>query len=392
MPAPAVAPSARTNINQVNMAQRQQLIQNSIKKKQQIFSFTGTPASVNNILNIGGQYFRMAGLLTRLIVEFTGTLAQLGSGTTAETNIGRANCLSNIQFTDLQNNQRHNCPGLQLALTSSIKRPFPFGTAFTSGSSFTSNQQGSVAPLSTFTAPTTGAAGSVRQVYEIPVSVTDQDLRGAIFLGVYGSQLSLQLTINPSPGPATGDDTFAVTYGSGATSFSSVTVNVYQEYYDNIPMVNGAYLLPSLDISSVYQLIAQNFTAISPAQDYFIPFANYRKYLSQSMIYNNSGTVGGRTFGTDMSYLQIVAANFSPIIKEDPLERFRVQREMFQTDLYQGLYVYKSYHKPIDTQNYGNMQLGINPSTAGASAYAYVMSEFIAYQNQIAQAPSLPSK
>jgi hypothetical protein len=171
-----------------------------------------------------------------------------------------------------------------------------------------------------------------------------------------------------------------------------VTVNVYQEYYDQLPMQNGAFVLPSLDISTVYQLIAQNFTAFSASQDYYIPFANYRKYLSQSFIYNNSGTVGGRTFGTDMNYIAIVAANFANILKEDPLERFRVQREMFQTDLYSGLYVYKSYEKPVDTQNYGNMQLDLNPSTAGGSAYAYVMSEFIAYQNQIAQAPSLPTR
>jgi hypothetical protein len=37
------------------------------------------------------------------------------------------------------------------------------------------------------------------------------------------------------------------------------------------------------------------------------------------------------------------------------------------------------------------MQLDINPITAGASSYAYTMSEFIAYQNQISQAPSLPA-
>jgi hypothetical protein len=69
----------------------------------------------------------------------------------------------------------------------------------------------------------------------------------------------------------------------------------------------------------------------------------------------------------------------------------RVMREQMMCDLYHGLFTYRTYDKPVDTQNYGNMQIDINPATAGASSYAYVMSEFIAYQNQIGQAPSLPA-
>lgn len=385
-------PSGRMSVDQYNALARQQLIQGSILKKQLIYSFTGNPATVNNLLNIGGQYFRMAGLLTRLIVEVNATFAVLGSSTTAETNIGRANLLSNVIFTDLQNNQRHNCPGAQLALVSTMKRHAPFGTAFTAGQSATANQIGANVPITSATAPTTGATGSARCVYEIPVAISNKDLRGAIFLGVYGAQLSLQLQINPAPAPAAGDDTFAVFYGGAASSVSSVTVNVYQEYYDQLPMNNGAYILPPLDISTVYQLTSTNFNNLTAGQDYYIPFANYRKYLSQNLIYNNSGTVGGRTNdGSDISYIAQVAANFSYIIKEDPLERKRVQREQMQTDLYNGLYIYRYYDKPIDTQNYGNMQLDINPITAGASSYVYVMSEFIAYQSQINQAPSLPA-
>jgi hypothetical protein len=142
----------------------------------------------------------------------------------------------------------------------------------------------------------------------------------------------------------------------------------------------------------VYQLTYTNFTNFTTGQDYYIPYANYRKYLSQNLIYNNSGADGGCTDdGADITYLQLVAANFTPIWKVAPLEQKRTMREDQMTDLYNGLYVFKTYEKPIDTQNYGNMQLDINPAVAGASSYAYVMSEFIAYQNQIGQAPSLPA-
>jgi len=147
-----------------------------------------------------------------------------------------------------------------------------------------------------------------------------------------------------------------------------------------------------LDISTVYQLTYTNYTNISAGQDYYIPYANYRKYLSQSVIYNNSGADGGLSnTGVDVSYWALVAANFTQIFKVSPIEQWRVMRELFGTDMYNGLYVFDTAEKPIDTQNYGNLQLDLNAITAGGSAYAYTMSEFIAYQNQIAQAPSLPS-
>lgn len=382
------APSSRMTIEQYNALARQQLINNSIKKKQLIYTFTGDPATINNTLNIGGNFVRMAGLLTRFIVEVEATFTAVAGA--AATELGAANLLSNIQFTDLQNNQRHNCSGAQLAITASNKRHYPWLTSFTQAQKLF-NGPATAPPLTYATAPLVATAGSARAVYEIPVAITDKDLRGAIFLGVYGAQLSLQLTVNPYPCPAAGDSTFAVFYGAAST-ISSVTVNVYQEYYDQLPMNNGAFVLPPIDISTVYQLTYSNFTNMTAGQDFNIPYANYRKYLSQSFIYNNSGTDGGlSSTGADIDYLALIAANFTNIFKVSPLEQKRIMREQNMTDLVQGLYIFKTYDKPIDTQNFGNMQLVLNANTAGASAYAYTMSEFIAYQNQIAQAPSLPA-
>jgi hypothetical protein len=386
------APSAKMSLEDYNAMARLQLIRGSIPKKQLIYTFTGDPATINNTLNIGGNYVRMAGLLMRFVVEVTATFDKLAAGATAETQIGRANLLSNVQLTDLQNNQRHNTSGPHLELASTMKRHYPWGTAFTAGQTFAANKIGANVPLSVATAPTVAAFGTARCVYEIPVSISKDDLRGAIFLGVYGAQLSLQLQINPNPSPAAGDSTFAVFYGANASKITTVTVNVYQEYYDQLPMNNGAYVLPPLDIATVYQLTYTNFTNFTAGQDYYIPYSNYRKYLSQNLIYNNSGTDGGLSNdGSDIDYLAQVSANFTNIFKVSPLEQKRVMRQQMMTDLYDGLYIFKSYDKPVDTQNFGNMQLDIKPITAGASSYAYVMSEFIAYQNQIGQAPSLPA-
>ena len=386
-------------IGDYNMAARQAILRGAIKKKQIIYTFTGDPSTVNYLFSVNGNFIRMAGLLTKFIVEVSATFTALASNTVAETQIGRMNLISNAQFTDLQNNQRHNCSGAQLALIASRKRRKPYGASFNASQSFAGNNVGSSTnnhPLSTFTALTSGATGSANVVYEVPVSIDERDLTGAIFLGVYGAQLNLQLQLNPTPFAAAGDSTFNVGFGSTATfaakQYTTVTITVYQEYYDQLPQNNGAFVLPPLDISTVYQLTYTNYTNISAGQDYYIPYANYRKYLSQSVIYNNSGADGGLSnTGVDVSYWALVAANFTQIFKVSPIEQWRVMREMFGTDMYNGLYVFDTAEKPIDTQNYGNLQLDLNAITAGGSAYAYTMSEFIAYQNQIAQAPSLPS-
>lgn len=392
--------SGKQTLATYNQAARQAIIKGAIKKKIQIFSQTAAPSTFNNVINIGGNNVRMAGLLTKFIVEVTATFNLLASGTVVETQIGRANILSNVQFTDLQSNQRHNCSGAQLALVASRKRRRPYGANIELQSSLAGNNVGAAStptPISVFTVPTTTVVGALRQVYEIPVSVDDHDLTGSIFLGVYGAQLSLQLTVNPNPLAASGDSTFACAFGSGATfnaaQISTITVTVYQEFYDQLPTnPQGAFVLPPLDISSVYQLTYSNFTGMTANQEFTIPYANYRKYLSQTVIYNNSGADGGLSQSTtDVAYWALVSANFTYIFKVDPLEQKRVMRELFGTDFWFGLYVFDTASKPVDTQNYGNLQLVLNAITAGTSAYGYTMSEFIAYQQQIAQAPSMPA-
>jgi hypothetical protein len=232
-------------------------------------------------------------------------------------------------------------------------------------------------------------------VYEIPLAIHDEDLRGAIYAGVVANQMNLQLTINPNPTvlPAN-DDTFAVFSGAGVTgggAITSLTYNVYQEYYDQLPIGQQGVVLPVLDVSTVYQLLYTNFTNIANNQDFYFPYTNYRKYLSQLAIYNNSGTQGGRAVGTDVTYWAQVAANFTNIFNNGPLEQARIARRILGTDPPPGVYYFPSRSKPIDTLNYGNMQLDLKPSTAGAAAYCLIMSEFIAYQNALANAGSLPA-
>jgi hypothetical protein len=370
---------------QINLAQRKQVLSQAVKRKQQIYSTTFNPANgnvvtVNTILAVG--------LLLRFTVQVTATFAELGSGTAAATDFGGMNLLSNVQFTDLQNNQRHNCTGLQLALTQSFKDKMPFASAMTLAQS--EGNFGANWTLAQATAPTTSATGTAECWYEIPVAYSDDDLRGAIYANVVSNQMNLQFTVNPNPAPHTGDDTFAVFYGSAAaSSISSITINVYQEYLDQLPVGQNGIVLPQLDISTLYQLLFTNFANLTAGQDNYVQYTNFRRFMSLTEIYNSTGTVGGRLVGSDITFWKLVSANLTNIFQESPYERARVQRRILGTDPPPGTYYFPSRKHPIYTLATGNMQLDLVPTVAAAGAYLYTMWEFFAQQNTLTQAGSL---
>jgi P3 major capsid protein len=370
---------------QLNAAQRALVKAQSVKMKQAIYSGTITPAN-GNVVNIVP---RNVGLILRFIIEFNATFAILGGGSTSATDFGALNVFSNIQFTDLQNNQRHNTYGSHFGLVSSFKDGQPYASA--TAPTQTEGNFGANWSLTATTAPTTGATGTAKGFLEVPIAYSDDDLRGAIYANVVANQMQLQLTINPSPAPTTGDDTFQVFHGANASSISSVTINVYQEYLDQLPLGPQGAVLPVLDISTVYQLLYTNFTAIAAGQDYYVQYTNFRRYMSAIGIYNNSGTTGGRSTGGDINYWAQVSSNFTNIFKVDPLEQARIARRLLRCDPPSGTYYFGTRKHPIYTLAYGNMQIDLNPITAGASAYLLMLWEFFALQNTLSSAGSLPA-
>jgi P3 major capsid protein len=382
---PPVAAQQQMSPEQINAAQRKLVLQQSVRMKQNVFAATVNPAN-GNVVNIVP---RNVGLVLRFIIEFNATFAILGGGTTSVTDFGALNVFSNIQFTDLQNNQRHNTYGLHFGLASSFKDGQPFASATTLAQ--VEGNFGANWSLCSATAPTTGATGTAKGFLEIPIAYSDDDLRGAIYANVVANQMQLQLTINPNPAPTTGDDTFQVFHGANASSISSVVINVYQEYLDQLPVGPNGAVLPTLDISTVYQLLYSNFTAIAAGQDYYVQYTNFRRYMSAFGIYNNSGTTGGRGTGADINYWAQVSSNFTNIFKVDPLEQARIARRILRSDPPAGTYYFGTRKHPIYTLAYGNMQIDLNPITAGASAYLLMLWEFFALQNTLSSAGSLPA-
>lgn len=379
---------------QLNQIQRQAVLSQSLEMIQLVQSITLNPTQ-NNVYSVQPRY---VGLIKKFYVEVIATLTNGATATATLTDTAIPNLLSNVQLIDLSNNVRINTTGLHLALLASAKRRHQFGATsdFNQVSTNNRSQMTNVPPASwpIFTAPPTiaaNAAGTVRGVFEVPLAYSDDDLRGAIYANVVNATMNLQLTFNLNSMVAANVDQTLAVYNGSAGTFTSVTVNVYQVYLDQLPIANGRVVLPTLDLSTVYELKNTVFTGMTAGIDFPIPYTNFRDFMSTFVIYNNAGAASssGRAFGSDMNYLTIQSANFTNIIKYGPLTNQLINRGIEMSDTPAGIYYFSHRKKPISTTQYGNIELVLNPSTAGAAAYASVYWEDMALLNTLTQAGSL---
>jgi P3 major capsid protein len=373
------------------------LTSKALTMTQNIYSATVFPPSNPIISNL---IPRNVGVVKRFVVEVLATLTNTdGAATATLTDTGLANLISNVTFYDLQNNLRINTTGLHLNCLSTAKRRRPFAATANWNTADGNNvsQMMNVPPAlwPVFQAPATiahGASATVRAVFEIPLAYSDDDLRGAIFANVINTTMNLQITLNTNAFTAAGDTTYAVYSGAPGT-FTSAVVNVYQVYLDQLPVnpQTGKYILPQTSLSTVYELKNTNLQAITANQDFPIPFANFRSFLSAFIVYNNNGAANGRVLGTDIAYWSLSTANFTNIFKYDPLFNIMLSREIVMADFPAGFYYFSFRKQPIWTTQYGNQQINLNASNVNAGAYAQVMWEDMALQNTLSGGASLPA-
>lgn len=382
---------------QANALQRQAVLAQSVEMIQPIFSQLIAAPTVNPTLNIP---VRNVGLVKKFIVEITANVAAVVNNLTLS-DFGLMNLLSNVQFTDLQNNVRINTTGFHLALLADHKYRSPYAGGFAPDSVGTSKQvddgSGTVYPI--YTAPPTIAAAAnsnIRMVYEVPLAYSDDDLRGAVYMNVVNATAQLQLNFNKTPFVVnTADTTFSVYSSDSAlnagTVLQNAQVTVYQVWLDQLPVAqSGQVVLPILDLSTVYELKNTNFSAITSGQDFPVPYGNFRKFLSTIAVFNHDASANaGRAVGTDINYWALQSANFTNIWKIDALLAAQFSRQIVHTDAPKGVYYFSHRRKPISTTQYGNMELILNPSAAAAQNYLNISFEDFAQQNTITQAGSL---
>lgn len=370
------------NFQQQNMMARAAILAQASNMVQSVASGTvSNPGTTNNVINVSP---RLVGLLKRFWIECSATITNTATTAITLSELSPATLLSNVQFNDLSNNVRINTSGWHLHTVSSAKRQRPYGAAFSSDSPIQFGNNVKTVIQAPATIAGSGSA-TVNMMYEVPLTYSDTDLRGAIWLGVTNATANLQFTVNPAP-IAAAPNLLGLYNGATGGSITSFTYNVYQNYLDQLPVGKGGVVLPINDIATVYLLnntTQQNLTA---NQDYPVPYANFRDFLSTTAIFLNGTSLNP---GTDVAYWAIQAANYVNFLKIDPNIMALWARNTFQADVPTGMYYFSHRHKPISTAQYGNTELILNASTVNSGANLYLGYESFALVNLIAQAGAL---
>lgn len=382
---------------QQNAAARLLIQTQAQEMKQQIFSQTvATPATSGNVVNI---IPRNVGLIKGFWVKVVAHITNNdGANAITPTNFATANLLSQVVFVDLQNNTRIQTTGWHVNFVDTVKNKFPYGVALTQAATDDPIGYGANWTVNAATNPIAkgGATGTAVQWYWVPLAYSDEDYRGAIYANVYNATMQLQLTINTNNfSVATGADSTSAVYHGSANSnvaLTAVDITVYQVYMDQIPMGQGGPVLPISDLSTIYELKNTQFTAFQAGQDFPMQYANFRDFLSTFVIYNdNPAGDAGRGVGADINYWALQVANFTNIFKVEPDLVALWTRNHMMTDTPIGAYYFSSRRKPISSNQYGNIELVLNPITAAAGAYALVGYEDFAMVNTLPVAGSLPA-
>lgn len=378
----AATTAQNANPYQVNAAARALVLANSVERVQQVYSNTVNAAN-QNVINIAP---RNVGLIKGFLVKISAALTNGATNTATLTKLGPANILSQIVFTDLQNNTRIQTSGWHMHLLNTAKIDKPFGIPFQSVSppiAYGNN-------YSDITAAGTIAGGgntTIQMYYYVPLAYSATDLRGAVYASVVNATMNLQLTINTAAFVNSGDATLAV-YSGNTGSVGNVTITVYQVYLDQLPQTDAGPVLPVMDLQTFYDIKNTSVNGLTVTQDFPIPYANYRSFLSTFFIYDNGGTLNA---GTDLNYIALQSANFTKLYQTTPLELALLAQNKIGADYPTGVYYMDHRNKPINTNQYGNMELVLNPSTVNANAQVLVGYEAFGQIALMNQAGSLPA-
>lgn len=388
MPAAAPAQPAQNAANQ-NLLARQLVLNQAIDMWLPIAQGTISSAIPGTIVNVP---VRNVGLIKKFVLALTFTMTRSAAETQTRTEIGPANALSSVIFTDLSNQTRIQTAGWHLHALACARRQLVNGAAYT-----TDTPTGFESNFTVISAPSSFTTGTqtVRMYYEIPLAYGDYDLRGAIYANVVNATMNLQFTINPNFSVVSTADPLLAVYQSSTTdlvTISSVTWTLYQNFLDQLPVGKQGPVLPLLDLSQAYLLNQTTIAGIVSGQDIPAPYANFRNFFSTFAIYDNNGYT--TNVGGDINYWALQSANYTNIFKFDPIIAAYMARQIIGDDCPatagHAMYYFDHRKKPIATVQYGNMQLLINAANVqGASSAVLLGYESIAQINQIVQAGSL---
>lgn len=357
------------NPGQQNAMMRQMLMQSSPLMVKKVGTFTGTLGGNTRV-----KLFNV-GLITRLMLKVT-VNTTIGTATATLGPKGLNALLSRVKLVDFDGSDRVNATGFQLYQRNSLRRRKTSTFGYANVMSNVSNNAATtaVAPGETFPI-VNGAVGTNNQVafVEVPVcrDVEAGDLRGIILAQTTVGELSLSIDW-ASAAFANGDDD-RVFNGAATTTVAvnSISVDVYQEYF--LPQaIQGIVPIPQIDTMTVYELSGGVRTSdnIAAGTEKLLSLPNVRQIHGVYASYLNNSRLGGSAFANDMSQIRLIANGNNVLREYEILMQYQEQRQYLGADLPRGTYFMDFSTSPLQTNLYGNIQMGFTPAgtvTAGAN-------------------------
>ena len=212
--------------------------------------------------------------------------------------------------------------------------------------------------------------GTMKFILDIPIAYDPEgDLRGSILAQTSTGEFYLQLQFNTLAYDSNNVD--AVVTNGSSVNISDIYVTVIQEYLMPVP-VAGQVPIPSLDVSTVYELVSLKTTDnIQNGVEKLINFPNVRNiYSVLSTVVNNKDL----TWDNCDEWRILVNSNYT--MRKYKLDDYIVSfRHMVQYDPTKGVYYVDFRSKPVETAIYGQVQLGMSMQGTFNSPYIEVLFE-----------------
>lgn len=279
------------------------------------------------------------------------------------------NLLDRVKLTDYDGTDRVNCSGYQLFLNRTLKQ----------NANELNGYHNTAASAATFATPKTPylvAADTMRFCLSVPMAYDpESDLRGALLMQTAVGECFLNLDFNGSA--AVGDVDSLYTAGTIAAGITDIYVTVWQNYLSPL-QIGNVVPLPMLDLSTVYELNGslKSSDSLAAGVQKLLNYPNVRTVLGTYLEVVDNGTMIAGS--TNVDGINLIANGNTTIQEWGMYDLAHRVREQIGCDLPKGSYYITSRARPIETQLYGNVQLGVTPAagwTGGGNSYIGVMFE-----------------
>ncbi|WWT37744.1 major capsid protein [Enterobacteria phage PRDaquamarine] len=369
-----------------NLQARQIVLQQSYPVIQQVETQTFDPAN-RSVFDVTPAN---VGIVKGFLVKVTAAIKNNSQADSVTlTDFGPANLLQRVIYYDPDNQRHTETSGWHLHFVNTAKQGQPFLSSIVTDSPV---KYGDV--MNVIDAPATiaaGATGELTMYYWVPLAYSETDLTGAVLANVPQSKqrLKLEFANNNTAFAATGANPLEAIYqGAGAADceFEEISYTVYQSYLDQLPVGQNGYILPLIDLSTLYNLENSAQAGLTPNVDFVVQYANLYRYLSTFAVFDNGGSFNA---GTDVNYLSQRTANFSDTRKLDPVTWAAQTRRRIATDFPKGVYYCDNRDKPIYTLQYGNVGFVLNPKTVNQNARLLMGYEYFTSRTELVNAGTI---